>query len=88
MILYLAGPTSILRELYSAMRRGMPGLSLQVQQALGRDPHALLTLSASTIVKEAKGFLRRLEIASGHHPSSLSISTVLIPVNVSTLVHA
>jgi transposase len=21
------------------MRRGMPGLSLQVQQALGRDPH-------------------------------------------------
>jgi transposase len=22
------------------MRRGMPGLSLQVQQALGRDPHA------------------------------------------------
>ncbi len=23
----------------SDMRRGMPGLSLQVQQALGRDPH-------------------------------------------------
>ena len=22
------------------MRRGMPGLSLQVQEALGRDPHA------------------------------------------------
>jgi transposase len=34
---------------HTDMRRGMNGLALQVQQALGRDPHAATSTSSAAV---------------------------------------